>query len=78
VTAKAPVVRNVVRLSLLEQVSPAYLLRFLQPFAEYLAERGVQLAGAEVDHEWIGRLHHVFNPPDGLRYAVLRSLIGQR
>lgn len=63
-TAKAPVVRNVVRLSLLEQVSPTYLLRFLQPFAEYLAGRGVLLAGAEVDHEWIGRLHQVLNAVD--------------
>jgi hypothetical protein len=41
----APALRSLVRLSLLERVSPELLVRFLRPFQGYLAARGVELNG---------------------------------
>ena len=35
-----PIVKNLVRLSLLERVSPELLVRFLRPWEGYLAARG--------------------------------------
>jgi hypothetical protein len=45
---------DLVRLELLEAVQPALLQRFLQPFAEYLGERGIRLQGAALDDAWLG------------------------
>jgi len=45
VAAKFPTIKNLVRLSLLERVTPELLVRFLRPFEDYLVGRGVPLDG---------------------------------
>lgn len=55
----APVLKNLIRLSLLERVSPDLLVRFLRPYEEYLSERGVLLDTTPLDHAWVGELHRV-------------------
>lgn len=54
-----PVIRGLVRLSLLERVSTHLLVRFLRPFEDYLGARGVPLHGVAYDHAWLGLLHGV-------------------
>ena len=55
--AKFPTIKNLVRLSLLERVSPELLVRFLRPFEDYLSARQVSLDGVKHDHAWVGGLH---------------------
>lgn len=59
-----PTVKHIVRLSLLERVSPELLLRFLRPFGAYLADRGIALEDCEPNLEWVGRLHAVLTAVD--------------
>jgi len=59
VAAKFPTIKNLVRLSLLERVTPELLVRFLRPFEDYLVGRGVPLDGIEHNHAWAGELHQV-------------------
>ncbi len=60
----SPAIRSLVRLSLLERVSPELLLRFLRPFGAYLADRGIDLEACEPNLEWVGRLHAVLTAVD--------------
>ena len=74
--ASGPVIRGLVRLSLLERVTPELLVRFLRPFGDYLAARAVQLDGVEHDHAWVGGLHDVLiavdpEMPGKLQQALL-------
>lgn len=64
---------DVVRLELLEAVTPELLLRFLRPFASYLARRGVQLEDVAVDDAWLGQLHQVLNAVDPAMPAELQQ-----
>ena len=72
----APLLNNIVRLSLLERVRPEYLLSFLRPFAGYLGGKDVVLDGVALDHDWIGHLHAVLcavdpEMPSKLQQALL-------
>ena len=74
--SSAPLIKNLVRLSLLERVSPELLVRFLRPYEGYLAGRGVSLDGVELDHAWVGELHRVLcvvdpTMPGALQQAFL-------
>lgn len=74
--SSAPLIKNLVRLSLLERVSPELLVRFLRPYEGYLAGRGVNLDGVEHDHAWVGELHRVLcvvdpTMPGALQQAFL-------
>jgi hypothetical protein len=55
---------NLVSLELLEAVRPELLVRFLRPFEQYLAARGVLLDGVTAAGAWIARLHEVLNAVD--------------
>lgn len=72
----APLLNNIVRLSLLERVRPEYLLRLLRPFETYLAGKDVVLDGVAIDHDWTGHLHVVLcavdpKMPSKLQQALL-------
>ena len=74
--AKLPTIKSLVRLSLLERVSPELLVRFLRPFEDYLTARQVTLDGAKHDHAWVGALHEVLitvdpEMPGDLQQALL-------
>ena len=74
--AKLPTIKNLVRLSLLERVSPELLVRFLRPFEEFLTARQVTLDGVKHDHAWVGALHEVLitvdsEMPGDLQQALL-------
>ena len=74
--SSGPVIKNLVRLSLLEQVSPELLVRFLRPFEDYLAAREIRLDGTDHDHDWVGALHQVLvavdpEMPGRLQQALL-------
>ncbi len=64
---------HLVRLDLLEAVKPELLLRFLRPFAAYLATRGVPLDGVAVDAAWLARLHGSLNDVDPAMPAELQQ-----
>ncbi len=66
-----PIVKNLVRLSLLERVSPVLLVRFLRPYEGYLAARGLSLDGVTHDLAWVGALHHVMSVVDATTPGAL-------
>jgi len=75
-SSSRPVIKNLVRLSLLERVSPELLVRLLRPYEDYLSGRGVSLDGVEHDHAWVGELHRVLcavdpTMPGKLQQALL-------
>lgn len=66
-----PHIKNLVRLSLLERVTPELLVRFLRPYEAYLSGRGLSLDGAPRDHAWVGALHQTLNTVDPAMPGVL-------
>ncbi len=67
--------KGLVRLSLLDRVDPALLLRFLSPHAAYLRGRGVSL-NVTPDQEWIGHLFDVLTSVDAeMPGALSRALL---
>jgi hypothetical protein len=66
-----PHIKNLVRLSLLERVTPELLVRFLRPYEAYLAGRGLSLDGSPRDHAWVGALHQTLNTVDPAMPGVL-------
>ena len=71
-----PAVKGLVRLSLLERVTPDLLVRFLRPYEDFLTDRGVELDGVEHDHEWVGRLHRLLTRVDpGLPGELQQALL---
>jgi hypothetical protein len=66
-----PHIKNLVRLSLLERVTPELLVRFLRPYESFLVDRGLSLDGGPHDHAWVGALHRVLNTVDATMPGVL-------
>lgn len=71
----AGVTIDIVRLDLLEAVRPELLLRFLRPFATYLAARAIPLDDLVVSPEWLGALHRVLNAVDPQMPAELQQAL---
>jgi len=57
-------IKGLVRLSLLQQTDPLLLVRFLDPYKEYLNERSIKLSEATADPKWIRRLYVVLTAAD--------------
>ncbi|MFH0903369.1 MAG: hypothetical protein V2A73_22300 [Pseudomonadota bacterium] len=73
---RVPILKDIVRLSLLERVSPDYLVRFLRLYQDYLGTKDVLLDDVEVNERWIGHLYGVLTAcdpamPAGLQQALL-------
>ena len=73
--APNPTIKGLVRLSLLERVSPELLVRFLRPFEDYLAGREVALDGVAHDHAWIGALHETLITFDAAMPGALQQAL---
>ena len=67
--------KNLVRLELLEAVRPALLVRFFEPYADYLCARNIVLDEQQVDREWVRRLHELLNSVDDEMPADLQQAI---
>jgi hypothetical protein len=67
---------QLVRLSLLEATRPALLVRFLSPYADDLAKRGLAVETIGVEADAVGRLHAVLNAVDrALPTALQQALV---